>query len=354
MKLNHNIITAVAESFAVAHDVEGNIYSAICAFVNQVATFAPKRDVYYKTGVALTGSDEDYKAATRAGFKFCIQLAQFDHIVSVKKDGYTIDDNGVAAFRSYGQFIFTDASTLGLAVAEDKGFHGIYAKPVSDYGYNGVNANGDYIFNKVGCQSVVSQAAVNGVNAAQANGYASNDAIEAAAIVYKAIAANADVITKAVTKRSQKDVAKAGFKAKETAVVIANVSEGYVSAHAEAFGVIADNGHGYFRIGLDARGRQYAVGSVNHFGPGVLALVTQSDHFAEEVIEKAKGFTVTKALNAISKIRQGDISAASAFFTKEVGITKKGQAVFKYSFSHNLLAAALVIAANQFAAQKAA
>ena len=135
---------------------------------------------------------------------------------------------------------------------------------------------------------------------------------------------------------------------------IDSIAVGSVTAHADAFAVIAENGKGYFRVALDPRGRQYAVGSVNHFDSGTLALFTGSDLFADEVVEKAKGFTLAKGLKALDSLAAGDITAAAAFFTKKVGKLSSGKTVFKYSLNTSLLSAVITIAANLAAAKAAA
>jgi hypothetical protein len=117
-----------------------------------------------------------------------------------------------------------------------------------------------------------------------------------------------------------------------------------IESLAEGYQFIADNDKAYIQYKLDDKGRQYPVGSFNHFDTGVLVNVTNNAELAHEVIEDG-GFSVKVAVKNAAKIIAGDPTAA-AYFAKVELFQDDDTIATQATLNTNALQAALYLAAN--------
>ena len=363
--INSTVIESLSAEFAqriqsdryVAKHFEGftaaDVLRATYAFAESVASHRNISNGAFQVGAALQGSEvfdeAGAKEAARIGFIFANEFSEFDGIARLPRNTYAVE-NGVATYNRAYSFVLGDKSRLAKALGEGTlAATGLRAEPFSDYDATGYNAEGQSFYLKGKHSSAqVAASAIAGINAVQRQAYESNDAIRLAARAYAELSQRAKAVDKAGLVKEQnqgRNLVRAGKATKDSYVVdVQDISAAKVNGLAEGSRFIVENGRGYVRYAADARGRQYAVGTFNHFDTGVLALVLEARHIAEEIVEDA-GTTVAKAVEALNSFLEGDDKGGAFFFRRATGVTRGGKTVVKADFDYKLFAAAITLAA---------
>ena len=298
-------------------------------------------------GVGL-GDESETRASAKAGFIFINEFAGFDKITRVKTDSYSVTD-GVAKYNRGYRYIPGKRSRITSVLGSSgPSSIGLRAERFSDYGADGYNADGQSIYLRGKHRSEqVAASTIAGVNAVQGQSYDRNGTIDFAADVYAALAERLKGVNSAARKTARQyvtDLIADGNAEPGTINEFEEASETKIAGLAAGTKFIVDNGRGYIRYAIDQRGRQYAVGTFNHFDTGVLIIVLETRHIAEEIVEDA-GKTTERSVAALRDFLGGKDRALNYFFKREKGVTRSGKVVYATRFDHSLFAAAITLAA---------
>ena len=340
----------IAREFAAVNAAfsEDQAARGVKALARAIGGYSPIGQTYHDVGVSITGNGVGKKAAiesAKVGHKFVIDYSAFDGVSKVShKGGFSIK-SGYVKLNLAGHFVSGKDSRIAAIVEDVKpSGHGLRAEAFSDYNADGYNDEGQSIYN-VGHHTAdqVADITIKGVNAAQRNAYRVNGTIKAAADIFALLGKESGSVVKAAkhaaTKRAN-DLADSGKIERGSHIIDVELGDSFVRRYAEGTQFIVDNGQGFFRIHIDARGRQYAVGSFNHFDTAVLHLVAPSDHLAGKHLDDV-GIKRDKAVASIEAFVTGKASALNVFFQREEAKTRSGKYFIKYRFDFAAFTAAI-------------
>ena len=323
---------------------------AACALATSAQRGESLSRTYISAGRALNHgiaeTAENAKIDSRSGFAFASELANFDGMVKIGRSDYYRDSktrkwvNG-----SRKTFVAGKSSRVAALIRDNSGAGlGLSAVQFSDYGADGFNADGDSMFlSGTHRAENVSAVTVAGLNAVQSQTYRANDSLRAAVSIFAKLADSADAVTAAMRKTDSdyaSDLVRHGkIERGSHEIGTESVSALAAQRYSDGAAFIVDNGSAFVRYAIDKSGRQYAVGTFNHFDSAVLCLVIGSRSIASDKLEKI-GLTVDDAVSRIRRFIAGDAKSLTAFAKRDTFVIGS-KTVVRSNFNFAAFAAAV-------------
>ena len=335
---NSQIINTAMES--------SNMEKAIKAFIHMAGTQS-LANTWHKTGQILIGkestSQEEVEMATKPGYAFCLNLQEMTKAKTLPMGGFSIKDGKVSKAHSFTKQ-YSIKGTILEGLLQDKGSeHGLLAGKPSSYKEDGYNSDGESIFlDGPHSHEQVSQAIIKGVNANQGNALTMTASMIKALPLLKGLMEHQAIITKAAKKDAQTYISNQG-EAKTAFLDMGSIPD--QANNIAALEQLQADGKGYIQYKIDQRGRQYPIGTFNHFDKAIILMIMEDTGLAKEVLEKA-GINQAKAIKAIQDLKAGNPKGCKIFYTREsypLAGTDAGNAYIS-SFKLAAFVAAIILA----------
>ena len=321
--------------------------AATIALAKSINIFNNLSKTYQAVGKELEGSGVGEEAALKAataGFIFTSEFSKFSKLHKTNHKVFSIEGKK-GKYKTFTTLSAEKDSGLSKIITQQEDHYlGLSATPFSDYSSEGFNSEGEaYFLEGTVAKGQASEVNIKGINSAQKQAYKANKALELATEIFSKIEQQAALINKSGKEATQKHISRqieTGKIQPDQAILdFQELSDSQIKVFLEGSKFITENKQAFIQYKADSRGRQYPVGSFNHYNTGVLVLLLDIPSKAEEKLEDL-GISKEKAVKAVKDFSEGKASALNIFFNRKVASLAE-KTLVQTSFSFSALAAAI-------------